>query len=118
MMYKIFLEGEGFDVVTTQDGIEYQEQYRLANQNNVPFYIVILDHRIPRMDGWEAALEILAINLCQMIIMISAYCRDLGDYSGLEKVEVLQKPIELENLGNVLRSLLLPKKDTKRAVAE
>lgn len=117
-MYKIFLEGEGFDVIITQDGVDCLEQYRMANQNNTPFDIVILDYRMPRMDGRAAALEILAINPCQIIVMITAYGRGIGDYSGLEKVEVLQKPFELENLGNVLRSLLLAEKSVKKAAAE
>lgn len=117
-MYKIFLEGEGFDVITTRDGIECLEQYRLANQNNEPFDIVILDYRMPRMDGRAAALEILAINPHQIILMITAYGRGVGDYTGLDKVEVMQKPFELENLGDVLRSLLQSEKDVKKAVTE
>jgi two-component system cell cycle response regulator CpdR len=117
-MYRVFLEGEGFEVITSQDGVECLKQYQLASQRNTPFDIVILDYRMPRMDGRTAALEILAINPCQTIIMITAFSRGLSDFSGLEKVQVLQKPFELENLGDLLRSVLQPETRLKKEVTE
>lgn len=118
LTYRVFLEGEGFEVSTSQNGVECLEQYRLASQKNTPFDIVILDYRMPRRDGRTAALEILAINPCQTIIMITAYSRGLSDFSGLEKVQVLQKPFELENLGDLLGSVLQPETRLKKEVTE
>jgi CheY-like chemotaxis protein len=111
LTYKIFLEGEGYEVVTSHDGIECIEQYKLAMQNSSPIDIVILDYRMPRMDGRTAAMNILAMNPGQTIVMITAYSRGLSDFSGLEKVQVLQKPFELENLGDLLRSVLPPNRE-------
>jgi CheY-like chemotaxis protein len=115
-MYKIFLEGEGYEVITSQDGIECIEQYKLATENNRPFDIVVLDYRMPRMDGRAAAMNILAINPGQTIVMITAYSRGLSDFSGLEKVQILQKPFELENLGELLRSVILPKNERQAII--
>jgi DNA-binding response OmpR family regulator len=115
LMYKIFLEGEGYEVITSHDGIECIEQYKLAMQNNNPIDIVILDYRMPRMDGRTAAVNILGMNPSQTIVMITAYSRGLRDFSGLEKVQFLQKPFELENLGDLLRSVLQPMKEQRIA---
>jgi two-component system chemotaxis response regulator CheY len=106
LMYKIFLEGEGHDVITSRDGIECVEQYELWNQKNLPFDVVMMDYRMPKMDGRDAAKRILAIHPGQTIVMITAYSKELeGLFSGIEEIQVLQKPFELDSLLELLKSV-------------
>ena len=56
-----------------------------------PFDVVILDYKIPRINGMEVAKEILAINCRQRIILASAYLQDNLTCSK-ETVEFLNKP--------------------------
>ena len=77
--------------------------YSLAN--NPPFDIVLLDYKMPHIDGLEVAKEILSINPHQRIIFASAYVKE-----SLEKsiknlshsVELLQKPFSFRDLINIL----------------
>jgi CheY-like chemotaxis protein len=75
--------------------------YNNSLANNSPFDIVILDYRIPQINGLEVAKEILSINPHQRIIFASAYIKN-----DLEKsikclkhvVELIQKPFSLREL--------------------
>jgi response regulator RpfG family c-di-GMP phosphodiesterase len=58
-----------------------------------PFDVVILDYKMPKMDGLEVAKEIFAINPHQRIIFASAYLRD----TLLESVEKLNRLVEVLN---------------------
>ena len=65
------------------------------------FDVVILDYKMPRMNGIEVAKEIIRINPKQRIIIVSAYVRetflrsvkDLGHH-----VELVQKPFNIDTL--------------------
>jgi response regulator RpfG family c-di-GMP phosphodiesterase len=62
---------------------------------NQPFEAVILDYRMPQMNGMEVAKEILAVNPHQRIIFASAYIQETVKDSVKELkqvVELLQKP--------------------------
>jgi CheY-like chemotaxis protein len=108
--YQIMLEDKGHEVTLTSDGAECVIVYgkalsKLADASekyvasHPPFDAVILDYRMPKMDGMEAAKAILEINPYQRIIFASAYVattilesvKQLGVV-----VELLQKPFDLE----------------------
>ena len=67
----------------------------------LPFDVVILDYKMPKMDGLEFAKEIFAENPHQRIVFASAYHRDTISES-VEKlnrlVEVLNKPFGKQQL--------------------
>jgi YesN/AraC family two-component response regulator len=70
-----------------------------------PFDVLILDYKMPRMDGLEVAKEVASINPHQRIIIVSSYDGDI--FRGATehfhlKVEILQKPFSGETLLNVL----------------
>ncbi|AIF82244.1 response regulator with CheY-like receiver, AAA-type ATPase, and DNA-binding domains [Candidatus Nitrososphaera evergladensis SR1] len=109
LMYRVFLEGEGNEVTTARDGEECLHHYMLSDHQNKPFDVVILDYRMPKMNGRDVAKEILARHSGQTIIMITAFSKELTDFSGIEKIEVLQKPFELEDLTRLLMKLFEPK---------
>ena len=109
LMYRVFLEGEGHEVTTARDGEECLHEYILSDHQDKPFDVVILDYRMPNKNGRDVAREILAKHPGQTIIMITAFSKELTDFSGIEKIEVLQKPFELEDLTRLLIKLFEPK---------
>jgi CheY-like chemotaxis protein len=56
-----------------------------------PFDAVILDYKMPKINGMQVAKEILAINSHQRIIFASAYVND----TLVELVQELNQPVEL-----------------------
>ena len=112
MQYYLVLKERGHEVTITDNGEDCLSQYASAidqlpdmtdNASQVgsvpPFDLVILDYRMPRMDGLDAAREILRICPSQRLMFASAYTAQtlLEAVKGLHKVvELLQKPFDLE----------------------
>jgi two-component system cell cycle response regulator CpdR len=106
LIYKLYLASEGHEVTATSNGEECLHQYLLSDDQHKPFDVVILDYRMPKMDGHDVAKEILCKHPGQTIIMITAYSKQLIDFSGIEEgIIILQKPFELEELTRLLIQL-------------
>jgi CheY-like chemotaxis protein len=117
-VYQMYLVAKGHAVTLATDGKQCLESYcnsldQLADQSvenlsqNPPFDVVVLDYRLPEIDGLEVAREILARNPEQRLIFASAYIRETLAESVQELnqvVELLQKPIELEVLLDVIEN--------------
>jgi CheY-like chemotaxis protein len=111
-VYRLALEDRGHQIVITNDGQEcvnvYEETInKLPEKSDAylmqhpPFDAVILDYRMPRMDGMDAAKSILQKNPHQRIIFASAYVLSTLQESVKNLhtiVELLQKPFELSVL--------------------
>jgi CheY-like chemotaxis protein len=106
-LYRIALESRSHQVAVTKDGEECVKQYRSAHSQvsgntTTPAYdAVILDYRMPRMDGMDAAKHILKTNPKQRIIFASAFVKEtlLESINELDQiVELLQKPFEIDVL--------------------
>lgn len=106
-LYRIALEAKGHHVKITQDGEECIRVYKEAFDNLVasgkkpskyePFDVVVLDYRMPKVDGLEAAKAILALNRNQRIVFASAFVKETlkDSVRHLEQiVELIQKPFE------------------------
>jgi CheY-like chemotaxis protein len=106
--YKVILEVRGHTITSTKDGQECVDAYRAelnSGKSGKPFDLVILDYRMPRLDGLGAAREIL--NLCpqQRIIFASAYVAETLRESAKDLhqiVELLQKPFGLDYLVEIV----------------
>jgi CheY-like chemotaxis protein len=111
LTYKTSLEKAGYEVIVTDNGEDCAKVYldefqnfrdlkgenlgRMSTHLNHPFEVVILDYRMPGMNGMEVAKEILALNPHQRIIFASAYIQESLKESVKELkqvVELLQKP--------------------------
>ena len=100
-LYKIILEDRGHDVTITNNGEECLEVYHTELQNislNTgslkhiqPFDAVVLDYKMPKINGIEVAKEIQAITPYQRIIFASAYVKD----TLIDTVEQLNQSVEL-----------------------
>jgi CheY-like chemotaxis protein len=99
------LEKRGHQVITTQNGEEclkvYHEESQVIrlktnlSERQQPFDAVVLDYKMPRINGMEVAKEILAVNPHQRIIFASAYVKEtlVDSIKQLNQVvELMQKP--------------------------
>jgi CheY-like chemotaxis protein len=106
LTYELGLRARGHEVTITTNGKhcvqEYESNLRsLPQHSGFPFDVVILDYRMPEMDGYEAAKRILKMNPDQRIIFASAFGKEVLE-GLIRKVgiiaEILQKPFELDIL--------------------
>ena len=111
LLYKMALERRNHRVITTGNGENCLKAYHEKCQSirtaidavgqTLPFDVVILDHKMPKINGMQVAEEILAINPHQRIIFASAYVKEtLTDSIRKLKqvVELMQKPFDLNTL--------------------
>ena len=113
MLYRIALESKGHLVTSTKDGEECVQKYKSSVLGNSdgdsgkepstadPYDVVILDYRMPRMDGMDAAKHILKLRPKQRIIFASAFVKEtlMESIKELDQVvELLQKPFEIDVL--------------------
>lgn len=118
LLYKRALEDRKHQVLITTNGEDCLKTYHEVCQsirfdsqqsgynistgiNNLPFDVVILDCKMPYINGIEVAKEILAVNPHQRIIFASAYVKDtvIDSIKNLKKLtEAIQKPFEIQKL--------------------
>ncbi len=112
MLYRIALESRGHEVTVAADGEECVRQYRnstaITHSKDTseslaapPFDAVVLDYRMPKMDGMDAAKHILGLSPKQRIIFASAFVKEtlMDSIKELDQiVELVQKPFEIDVL--------------------
>jgi CheY-like chemotaxis protein len=101
VMYKHVLEGRGHDVVITNNGecclkIYHEESQRIALNTDAtehiqPFDVVLLDHKMPKINGMDVAKEILAVNPRQRIVFSSGHVKK----TLLDSIRELNQPLEV-----------------------
>lgn len=119
-IYYMSLVERGHKVILTSDGEECLMVYRQKLQEHQEhhhydektsslsyFDVVILDYKMPKKDGLQAAKEILDINPEQRIIFASAYVREtlVESVKELKRVvELMQKPFTMSALVNTVEN--------------
>ena len=103
---QIMLEKLGYSLVTATDGQEAVEYYR-AHPGEVD--LVITDLTMPRLDGIEAARQILMIDSGARIILMTGYSEnDISSRMETSRlVGVLLKPFRVDDLKRLMESALL-----------
>jgi CheY-like chemotaxis protein len=115
LLYESLLKERNHQVTVTNNGQDclekYHEEYqKVRNQTDAtehiqPFDVVLLDYKMPKIDGLEVAKEIFAVNPRQRIVFASAYVKEtlINSLIHLKQlVEVLNKPFEEEVLIDTL----------------
>jgi two-component system, NtrC family, response regulator HydG len=95
MMLKAHLNEEGFEVVEASDG---REAIDLANRNS--YDLILMDMRMPILDGREALIGIKKINPSIPVIMMTAYGSIESAVEALKSGadDYLTKPLDMEEL--------------------
>lgn len=97
---------EGWNVYTASDGIEAVSQVQAINPD-----IVLMDMKMPNMNGLESSQQILALYPDMRIIMMTAY----GEMDVVKKaLEVgvrrcITKPFDILNLRDLVNELVMEK---------
>jgi len=91
-----------YNVETAHSGCE---ALRLIKTNRIHYNFILMDMKMPEMDGIETSEKILAIHPKEQIFMISAYIspemKSRANKAGIKTL--LNKPIDLDNLQRLLK---------------
>jgi DNA-binding response OmpR family regulator len=86
------LTPEGFDVQTAIDGAHALQKVATAD---FPYHLLIVDGRMPNLDGWKFIVQARAGGFKGRIIVFSAYLGDEDEqrrYRELNVDRVIEKP--------------------------
>lgn len=109
-MIQVMLESMGMDADAIQTGQEALAMIEKAEIEGRPYRVVLLDWRMPEMDGNETAVQIhqLPLNHPPELVLITAYCSDLtpeveqaGRYAA-----ILTKPVTRSDLHDTMAKVL------------
>ena len=102
------LEGSGLVIETAEDGQQALDKFRGAH-----FDLILMDVRMPRMDGHETTRCIRALDPRVPIIALTAnaFAEDVARSKAAGMNEHLSKPIEAQRLFDLLRQYLRPDAD-------
>ena len=102
-MYKLYLEKEGYDVKTAQDGLEAISFFKVYEPD-----LVLLDIMLPKKDGYAVCREIREISPGKPIIMVTAKGEEFDQVLGLElgADDFIQKPVSMKVLTARIKALL------------
>ena len=104
-LYEQELSEEGYSITLARDGRECLEKVRSEAPD-----LIVLDIRMPRMDGLEAIGKIIEINKETPIIINSAYSTYKDDFMSWAADAYVIKSYDLENLKQTIRDILDKKK--------
>jgi CheY-like chemotaxis protein len=117
LLYKKVLEARNHKVTVTSNGEDCLKSYhdvfqevissdtRSIQRFQLPFDVVLLDYKMPQINGMEVAKEILAVNSHQRIIFASAHVKEILEDSIKQLkqvVELMQKPFSINKLIDTL----------------
>lgn len=101
-MLRVYLESEGYEVKTANDGVEGVSFFKLYEPD-----LVLLDIMLPKKDGWQVCREIREVSN-KPIIMVTAKGEVFDKVLGLElgADDFMVKPIEMKELSARVKAIL------------
>ena len=96
------LKYEGYEVITAKNGEEAIKKYRAVHPN-----IVLMDIKMPVMNGYSAFFKIKETNPDAKIVFTSAYAINNEEFDRAKKsglFGLLTKPFDLNDLNKMIAS--------------
>ncbi|HOC46436.1 MAG TPA: response regulator [Syntrophorhabdaceae bacterium] len=103
LLFKEELEEEGYEVDTASNGLEALEKVKAAS-----FDVIVLDIKMPVMDGIQALNAIKNINKDQPVILCSAYGEFKQDLSSWVSDGYVVKSADTRELKETIKEILGP----------
>ena len=101
LIFKEELEEEGYQVDVASNGFEALEKLKAS-----PFDLIVLDIKMPGMDGIQTLNEIKKINKDQHVILCSAYGEFKQDFSSWVSDAYVVKSADTRELKDTIKSIL------------
>jgi len=101
ILFKEELEEEGYEIDVASNGYEALEKIKKS-----PFDLVVLDIKMPGMDGIQTLNEIKKINKDQHVILCSAYGEFKQDFSSWISDAYVVKSADTGELKNTIKNIL------------
>jgi len=101
MLFKEELEEEGYQVEAASNGLEALEKLKGSS-----FDLVVLDIKMPGMDGIQALNEIKNLNKDQPVILCSAYGEFKQDFSSWVSDGYVVKSADTRELKQTIKNIL------------
>lgn len=95
------LLNEGYDAIIAKNGQEAIEKYKETNPA-----IVLMDIKMPIMNGFDAFFKIKDLDKDARVILTSAYAIDDGDYQHAKKLGLaglLPKPFTIDKIVKMMK---------------
>jgi two-component system, response regulator, stage 0 sporulation protein F len=101
ILFKEELEDEGYEVDMAANGYEALEKFKKGTYD-----LIILDIKMPGMDGIQVLNEIKNINKDQPVVLCSAYGEFKADFSSWVSDEYVVKSADTGELKQTIKNLL------------
>jgi len=110
-LYKAELEAEGYRIMLAENGLQATDIIERENPD-----VVVMDIRMPEVDGLEAMAKILKKNRRVPIILNSAYSYFQDDFLTWAADAYIMKSADLQPLKEKIREVLCSSATTSAAV--
>jgi len=112
-LLRVYLEGAGFHVAVARDGVEGLDLARQLKPRSV-----LLDIRLPRLDGWDLLTELKADSeIAQIPVIIVSMLDERGKGFALGAAEYLVKPVGRKDVLDALGRCVPVPGDRRKVVA-
>ncbi len=101
LLFKEELEDEGYAVDIASNGLEALERIKASSYN-----VVVLDIKMPGMDGIQTLTEIKKLNKEQAVILCSAYGEFKQDFASWASDGYIVKSADTRELKETIRRAL------------
>ena len=101
LLYEQELSDEGYQIAMAGDGKECLEKVKTENPD-----LIILDIRMPKMDGLEAIGKIIELNKNIPIVLNTAYSTYKDDFMSWAADAYVVKSYDLDELKSTIKEVL------------